>query len=454
MDIPIKPFPALRRHGEHFADHYQLGDILGVGRMGVVYIASQRRVEGTVAIKVPRPELVDDPYVHRRFREELNAGKRLLHRNIALTMGGGLAQGSPYIVMEHVTGCSLTYLRSEVRPIGIEPAVRLILDVLAGLAAMHRAGVIHGDVNSDNVLVAMQRDGTTLLKLIDLGLARLVDDHGAGEWDGMLSSDPAYLAPEMIAGHPPTFATDQYGVGVMLYELIAGRGHQDHALPLAQQRADLGCAAALDAIIARTRANDPAARFPGLGALAAALQDLASAASSPEASSDAPTGEWLIETPKFRRGAVSNHDSLRVASRRHALEHRISNGELAPVVDAYLNLVSALVEERQISGAIDVLREGIARLQRNGDVSHIQGLWRLELSIAALHAGHGDQMMAVKFAQAAQDHARLCGSVAGGGRASWLIARLARPRPRPRPRPKARKRTARDRLQHGAGEKR
>ena len=434
MDAAINPYPLLRRNGERFADRYVLGDVLGVGRMGVVYVASQRRGEGSVAIKVPRPELVDDPYVHRRFREELNAGKRLVHRNVVQMFDGGLAQGAPYLVMEHVTGCSLTYLRSEVRPIGLDPAIRLILDVLSGLEAMHLAGVIHGDINSDNVLVAMERDGSSRLKVIDLGLARLVDDHGSGEWDAIVSSNPAYLAPEVIAGDPPTSASDQYGVGVMLYELLVGRGHEGHVLPIVEHRADLPCGTRLDQIIARTLANDPAARFPGFAALAVALQAIAPDADTcaePMVSCEAPTGEWLIETPRIRRsGGVTKRDSLRVASRRHALDARTSNGGLAPMIDAYLNLVSALVEEHRIGAAIDVLREGIEMLQRNGDVLHIQGLWRLELSLAALHGGHGDHTVAVRFANAAQDHARLCGSIAGVERATWLLERIARPKRR------------------------
>ncbi|MEP6860707.1 MAG: serine/threonine-protein kinase [Deltaproteobacteria bacterium] len=426
------PYPALQRRGGVIADRYVLGDILGVGRMGVVYIAHRRRVEGAVAIKVPRPELIDDPYIRARFCSEWIAGKRIVHRNVVDVIEGGDSRGCPYIVMEHVTGCSLTYLRTEVRPIAIAPAVRLMLEAIAGLEAMHLHGVIHGDVNSDNVLVTMQRDGTSSLKLIDLGMSRLVDAHGQGAWDGIIASNPAYLAPEVAAGAPPTYASDQYGVGVMLYELVAARGREPHMRPLVEQRADLACASRLDEIIARCIEPDPSERYPALDALAAALRSLAPSASESDetvVSTAAPTGEWSIDSPR-RRSVVtlSSRDSLRVVARRRALAVRLVNADLPPVVDGYLNLVAALVDEHRVGGAIDVLRDGIDMLARNRDMVHVQGLWRLELSLAVLHGGHGDRALAADFARSAAQHAHLCDSTVGVERATKLLARLARDR--------------------------
>lgn len=361
------------------ADRYDLGDVLGVGRTGVVYIASERRVEGTVAIKMARPELAADPALHQRFREELAIGQRLGHDNVVRTFSGGVAGGVPYLVLEHVTGCSLTYLRGEVGPIDRDPAIKLILDVLAGLEAMQRAGIAHNDVTSDNVLVAMERDGSSRVKLIDLGSATLVE------------------------GRADAWAADLQGVAKMLHDLVAGCDY----------------AAEFDSIAARTFAGE----LRSFATVAAALRDIApGAASCGDAmiSPDAPTSEFLIDEPSFKR------DSAVIAARREALAVRIGNGEVAPVVEAILHLVSALVDEHRIGAAIETLREGIAMLQRGNDIARVQGLWRLELSVAALHGGHGDRTMAVKYAHAARDHARRCESAAGVERSTRLIERISR----------------------------
>ena len=178
---------------------YLLGDVLGRGGMGVVYSATQRSLERRVAVKVPHPELVSDPFVLRRFKTEALAGAKLAHPNIARVIDFGGGDSSPYIVMEQVGGTSLDKLVTEVGPIGTDAAADLSRQILAALDAAHSAGIIHADIKTGNVLVETLPDGALYARVIDFGIAHFSND--ASHFDvRVLSGTPYYLAPELIQG--------------------------------------------------------------------------------------------------------------------------------------------------------------------------------------------------------------------------------------------------------------
>src|SRR5262245_26729925 len=106
MDDAVHLDEALDRRGDCIAERYVLDEILGVGGMGIVYSAVQDDVESTVAIKLPRPDLVDDPYVRRRFDVEALAGTRIDHPNVVQVLESGVWENCPYLVMERVAGRS------------------------------------------------------------------------------------------------------------------------------------------------------------------------------------------------------------------------------------------------------------------------------------------------------------------------------------------------------------
>lgn len=307
---------------------YVLGELLGRGGMGAVYAARQPSLTRTVAVKLLHPELVTDPRIVDRFRTEALAGSRLSHPNVAGVIDFGVtADGTPFLVMEHVAGERLGCILEREGALPARRACALVCQILAALDAVHAAGVVHADVKSDNVLVEPGRDGD-VATLIDFGIARLADrpalDDDAAE--RILSGTPEYLAPEVIAGAPTTAASDLYAAGIVLYELLTGstpfrgdstavifQSHLDEdAIAPSLRRPDAEISPALDRVVLRALAKTPAMRFASAEkfaiALAAAMPSNERArpfANRPRptgASTEAPTQNWPI-APRCRFAA-------------------------------------------------------------------------------------------------------------------------------------------------------
>jgi serine/threonine-protein kinase len=184
--------------------------------MGVVF--ESMRAGRPVAIKIPYRETLADAYSASRFRDEGVAGSVVTHPNVARVVDAGESAGVPYLVMERVIGERLCTQRRELSLHEIATLARQILD---GLDALHAAGIVHGDVKSDNVLLARDAAGNSIAKLIDFGLAHELDAIAVTE-DGLVPGTPEYMAPEVIRGEGSTPASDLYAVGVILYELLVG----------------------------------------------------------------------------------------------------------------------------------------------------------------------------------------------------------------------------------------
>ncbi len=435
---------------------YVLGELLGVGGMGVVYAANQRSLDRTVAVKLPRPELVGDPAVRRRFETEAHAGSRIDHRNVVRVLDYGDSDGAPYLVMEHVAGPRLGHLVFEQGPMSVARASELIHQLLGGIEDAHANGVIHADIKSDNVLVETLRDGTARPRLIDFGIARFVDDATASEVpDGerVVSGTPEYLAPELIRGESPTFVSDVYAVGIILYELIAGetpfaaessartmRRHlEDKAVPLSWRCPDRGVTAAFDEIISRALAKRAGGRFADAAEFAAALlaavpEDAARRRTGPRAAVSRDAFSTAATTTSIRiddagpRPAASGTPNRRrpLAELRDAVTVALERGSGDELVVAYLDLAHVLVDKHRLAAAISELETGIALLSASPNASRSTSVWRLLLSLAALYDGHGDRARARTATRAASDHAERAGSTVGRERAEQLWARLAR----------------------------
>ncbi len=448
--------PELERRGT-VVGGYALGELLGVGGMGVVYAANQRSLDRTVAVKVPRPELVADAAVRRRFETEAYAGSRINHRNVVRVLDYGDADGVPYLVMEHVCGPRLGHLVFEQGPMSVLRASELIHQLLGGLEDAHANGIIHADVKSDNVLVETLRDGSARPRLIDFGIARFVGDLSPSEPpDGecVVSGTPEYLAPELIRGEPPTFASDLYAVGVILYELIAGetpfaaessaltmRRHlEDKPVPLSWRCPDRGVGAAFDDVMSRALAKRVSSRFATAaefaGALLAAIAGDAGRtrtgprpAMLPDAFSTATTTASIcidgvtrprMSVPRTRTGGRP------LAQLRDAVTTALERGIGDEIAVAYLDLAHVLVDRHRLAAAIAELEDGVALLSASTTASRSSSLWRLLLSLAALYDGHGDRARARIATRSARDHAERAGSTVGRERADQLWTRLAR----------------------------
>ncbi len=292
---------------------YRIAALIGAGGMGRVYLGVHPSIGSRVAIKVLSLECASRPELVERFFAEAQLVNRIRHEGIVNVIDLALlSDGRPYIVMELLAGEPLSALIERSGRLEAAHAVALACAMLDALAAAHERGVVHRDLKPDNVFVT--RQGRVVV--LDFGIAKLLPQSTVGAErispatrTGAVLGTPGYMAPELIQGRPTVPATDLYAVGVILYQALSGRlpfgGESLFELmhkhvsatppPLREMRPDL--APALEAVIARAMAKDPAMRFAGAHQMAEAL----SAALSGN-TNDLPTAPW--PQPRSRRRAV------------------------------------------------------------------------------------------------------------------------------------------------------
>jgi serine/threonine protein kinase len=204
---------------------YQAIALLGVGGMGEVYRGRDPRLKRDVAIKV-LARTGADPVRQRRFTEEAQAASALNHPNILSVYDVGSDEGTPFIVSELVEGTSLRDLLVRA-PLAVRQALELGAEMADGLAAAHQAGIVHRDVKPDNVMVT--RDGH--VKILDFGLALIGmrDGISSAQTDatltatGIIVGTVPYMSPEQARGAAVDYRTDQFSLGLTLYEMLTGR---------------------------------------------------------------------------------------------------------------------------------------------------------------------------------------------------------------------------------------
>lgn len=207
---------------------FEILELLGAGGMGEVYRARDCRLGRIVAVKVLRPEIAVDPERIERFEREARSASALNHPNIVTIHDVGVARGTSYIAMEWVDGLPLRDLVAGGRPQPVSTVVSVGAQIAEGLAKAHAAGIVHRDLKPDNVMVTA--DG--LVKILDFGLAKLVpggDDamsqlatKSAGTAAGILLGTVGYMSPEQAAGRQMDHRSDQFALGLILYELGTG----------------------------------------------------------------------------------------------------------------------------------------------------------------------------------------------------------------------------------------
>jgi serine/threonine-protein kinase len=200
-------------------NRYKLEDRLGSGGMATVYRAQDLMLERPIAIKVLRTDYSKDPAFRERFRQEAKAAANLSHSNIVTVHDFGLDQNRLFIVMEHVPGSTIKELIEKRGRFTIERGIPLIVQACAGVGYAHRAGLVHCDVKPQNILVSPDQR----VKVTDFGIARALASIHPDERTDTVWGSPQYFSPEQAAGHPPSPASDVYGLGVILYEMLTGQ---------------------------------------------------------------------------------------------------------------------------------------------------------------------------------------------------------------------------------------
>ncbi len=200
-------------------NRYQLENRLGSGGMATVYRAKDLMLERPIAIKILRSDYSQDPAFRERFRQEAKAAANLSHSNIVTVHDFGLDHQRLFIVMEHVPGHTIKDLIDNRGRFTIEKAIPLMVQACAGIGYAHRAGLVHCDVKPQNILVSPDQR----VKVTDFGIARALASIQPDERTDIVWGSPQYFSPEQAAGHAPSPASDVYGLGVILYEMLTGQ---------------------------------------------------------------------------------------------------------------------------------------------------------------------------------------------------------------------------------------
>ena len=276
--------------------HYQILEKLGEGGMGVVYKARDTHLDRLVALKVLPPEKVADPERKRRFVQEAKAASALNHPNIITIYDINQENGLDFIAMEFVNGKTLDQLLGR-RGFRLGEVLKSAVEIADALARAHAAGIVHRDLKPSNIMVTEEG----LVKVLDFGLAKLVEPRESDDWaetlatrrdeaadteEGTIVGTVAYMSPEQAEGKKLDARSDIFSFGSVLYEMVTGRQafrgdskmstlaailHKEPK-PVSEVKEDVPHD--LEKIINRCLRKDPSRRFQAMPDLKVALQEL------------------------------------------------------------------------------------------------------------------------------------------------------------------------------------
>jgi serine/threonine-protein kinase len=202
---------------------YEIEDVLGVGGMGMVFKARRVLVGDEVALKVLYPRFLQSPLQRRLFRDEARAAARLTHQNVVTVFDADTTEdGAAYIAMELLIGRTFKDVLKVEAPMPPWRIIPIIKGVCSGLAAAHQAGIIHRDLKPDNIFLQRRADGSERVKLVDFGIAAMLNVQAEDEADRLLGT-LRYMAPEQCRGEVIDTRSDLYALGVILYESLTRR---------------------------------------------------------------------------------------------------------------------------------------------------------------------------------------------------------------------------------------
>ena len=208
---------------------YKVLRLIGAGGMGTVYDVEDTTIGKRYVLKTLHPRLGAREDLVRRIQQEARTLARLHHPNIVEVITAGVTADElrlPYYLMERLSGQSLRLILEKKGQLDLSHAYHIGIDLLDALDHAHDKGVIHRDVKPDNIFLHRTMAGVTVTKLLDFGIVSMLD-RASGETAGRFLGTLRYAAPEQLRGEKPTAKTDVYSAGLVLYEILAGRGPFD-----------------------------------------------------------------------------------------------------------------------------------------------------------------------------------------------------------------------------------
>lgn len=289
-------------------ERYRIVEPIGVGGSAQVYLARDESLRRDVAIKVLDPQAAADPALRKMFVREAQALAKLSHPNVVAVYDVGEVDGLPFIVMEHVPGHSLKQRIERHGPLAVAEAAELAMEIANGLAFAHSRGIVHADMKPSNVLLDDNDDA----KIADFGIARAPQEDAATP---QLFATAMYVAPERVEGKQATAASDIYGLGLVLYEMLVGKPPftsanasvllRDHVVrqPVPPSHLRPSLPRELDAVVMRCLAKDPAMRYMRASDVARAI------ASIENLGSDLGTTRVAVDTEPLQGMVPAKADS-------------------------------------------------------------------------------------------------------------------------------------------------
>jgi tetratricopeptide (TPR) repeat protein len=273
--------------GQSFGPRYHIIRILGAGGMGVVYQAWDAELGVAVALKVIRPDVLQDPgsagEVEKRFKRELVLARQVTHKHVVRIHDLGELDGIKYLTMPFVEGENLADVLKREGKLPVPRALSIAKQVASGLAAAHEVGVVHRDLKPENIMIAA--DGGALI--MDFGISRSVGGTGTATALGAVMGTLEYMAPEQAQGLPVDHRADIYSFGLLLYDMLTGRqriARRDNPMsemmsrmtqaPPAIRSLDASLPEAVERIVSKCLQSTPDARYATTPDLVAELESL------------------------------------------------------------------------------------------------------------------------------------------------------------------------------------